>query len=110
MLRAILNISWKGHPTKIRLYGNIPPLKSILRIRRTRFVGHCYRREEEIIKDILLWTPNHGTTKLGRPRKTYVKQICDDTGLTTEELKIAMKYRTMLKNIFEIARETIPIR
>ena len=37
MLRAILNISWKEHPTKIRLYGNIPPLTSIIRIRRTRF-------------------------------------------------------------------------
>ena len=32
MLRAILNISWKEHPTKIRLYGNIPPLNSIIRI------------------------------------------------------------------------------
>ena len=46
MLRAILNISWKEHPTKIRLYGNIPPLTSIIRIRRTRFAGHCYRSEE----------------------------------------------------------------
>ena len=41
MLRAILNISWKEHPTKIRLCGNIPPLTSIIRIRRTRFAGHC---------------------------------------------------------------------
>ena len=33
----------------------------------------------------------YATTKPGRPRKTYVKQICEDTGLTTEELKTAMK-------------------
>ena len=46
MLRAILNISWKEHPTKIRLYGNILPLTSIIRIRRIRFAGHCYRSEE----------------------------------------------------------------
>ena len=32
MLRTILNISWKEHPTKIRLYGNIPPLTSIISI------------------------------------------------------------------------------
>ena len=110
MLRAILNISWKEHPTKFRLYGNIPPLTSIIRIRRTRFAGHCYRSEEEIVKDVLLWTPNHGTTKIGRPRKTYVKQLCDYTGLTTEEPKRAMKDRMTWKKIVESARETIPIR
>ena len=84
MLRAILNISWKEHLMKIRLYGNIPPLSSILRIRRTRFTCHCYTSEEEIVKDVLLWTPNYGTTQIGRPRKPYVKQLCDDTGLMTE--------------------------
>ena len=46
ILRAILNISCKEHPSKIRLYGNIPPLTSIIRIRRTRFAGHCYRSEK----------------------------------------------------------------
>ena len=66
MLRAILalNISWKENPTKIRLYGNIPLLTRTLRIRRTRFLGHYYRNKEEIIKDIILWMPNHGTTIL----------------------------------------------
>ena len=110
MLRAILNISWKEHPKKIRLYGNIPPLTSIILIRRTRFAGHCYRSEEEIVKDVLLWTANHGTTNIGRPRKTYVKQICDDMGMTTEELKTAMKDRMTWKKIVESARKTIPIR
>ena len=110
MLRAILNISWKEHPTKIRLYGNIPPLTSIIRIRRKRFAGHCYRSEEEIVKNVLLWTPNHGTTKIGQPRKTYVKQLCDDTGLMTEKLKKSMKDRMTWKKIVESALETIPLR
>ena len=57
MLRTILNISWKEHLTKIRLYG------------KTRFAGHYYQSEEEIIRDVLLWTPNHGTTKPGRQKK-----------------------------------------
>ena len=42
--------------------------------------------------------------------ETYVKQLCDDTGLTTEELKTAMKDRMTWKKIVESARETIPIR
>ena len=91
MLRAILNISWKDHPTIIRLYGNIPPLTRTMRIRSTCFAGHCYRSDEEILKEVLLWTPNYETTKLGRPKKTYVKQLCEDTGLTIEELKTERK-------------------
>ena len=92
------------------LSGNIPPLTSIICIRRTRFAGHCYLGEEEIVEDVLLWTPNHGTTKFVRPRKTYINQLCDDTGLTTEELKTAMKDRTTWKKIVESARESIQIR
>ncbi len=26
MIRAVLNVSWKEHPTKIRLYGPLPPI------------------------------------------------------------------------------------
>ena len=61
----------REHPMKSRLYGNIPSLTSIRRIRRTRLAGHCYQSEEEIVKDVLLWTPNHGTTKPVRPIKMY---------------------------------------
>ena len=81
-----------------------------IHIRKTRFTCHCYRSEEEIIKDVLLWTPNHRTKKLERPRKTYVKQLCEDTDLTIEELKTEMKDRLTWKKIVESTRETIPIR
>ena len=63
MLRAILNISWKEHPTNNRLYGNIPPLTKI-----------------------------------------YVQQLCDDTRLTTEELKIGRHGRKLLKVIGKQSR------
>ena len=106
---AILNISCKEHSTKIRIYGNIPPLTSIIRIRITRFAGHCYRSEEDIVKYVLLWMPNHGTKKLGRPNN-LCKTAIDDTGLTTEELNTTMKNRTTWNTIVESARETIPIR
>ena len=35
MLRAILNKSWRQHPTKHQLYGHLPP------ITKTRDAGHC---------------------------------------------------------------------
>lgn len=65
MLRAKYFL--KGISNKNRLGGNIPPLSST--IRRTIFDGHCFRSEDEIVKDVLFWTPNHGTTKQARQSK-----------------------------------------
>jgi len=39
MLRAVLNISWKQHPSKRELYGNLPPISTTLKDRILRFAG-----------------------------------------------------------------------
>ena len=52
MLRAILNKSWKQHPTNDQLYGNIPKVSDIIRERRTRFAGHCWRSKNELASDL----------------------------------------------------------
>ena len=36
MLRAILNKSWRQHPSKQQLYGHLPPITKTIQIRRTR--------------------------------------------------------------------------
>ena len=41
MLRAILNKSWRQHPTKNQLYGHLPPIMKTIQVRRTRHAGHC---------------------------------------------------------------------
>ena len=56
MLRAILNKSWRQHPTKQQLYGHLPPITKTLQVRRTRHAGHCWRSKDILISDILLWT------------------------------------------------------
>ena len=43
MLRAILNRSWRQHPTKQQLYGHLPPISKTIKIRRTRYAGHSGR-------------------------------------------------------------------
>ena len=93
MLQAALNISWKKHPTKQRLYGHLPRITGAIKERRTRFAGHCWRSKYEIISDVLLWTPKHGHTRVGRPYKTYIKQICEDIGCQPEDLPCAMEDR-----------------
>ena len=58
-----------------------------------RFAGHCWRSKEELAGDVLLWKPTHGHQPRGRPKKTYIDQLMDDTGCRLEELPIAMEDR-----------------
>ena len=58
MLRAILNKSWRQHPTRHQLYGHLPPISKTIQVRRTRHAGHCWRSRDELIRDVLLWTPH----------------------------------------------------
>ena len=41
MLRAILNQSWRQHPTRHQLYGHLPPITKTIQVRQTRYAGHC---------------------------------------------------------------------
>ena len=93
MLRAILNKSWQQHPTSHQLYGHLPPITKTIQARRTRHAGHCWRSKDELVSDVLLWTPAYGQAKAGRPPRTYIQQLCDDTGCNPEDLPEAMNDR-----------------
>ena len=103
MLRAILNKSWRQHPTKHQLYGHLPPITKTIQARRTRHVGHCWRSRDEFISDVLLWTPTYGRAKAGRPARTYIQQLCEDTICSPEDLPEAMndreKWRERVRDI-----------
>ena len=72
ILRAILNKSWWQHPTRHQLYGHLPPITKTIQGRRTRHAGHCWRSWDELISDVLLWTPAYGQAKTGQPARTYI--------------------------------------
>ena len=93
MLCAILNKSWWQHPTRHQLYGHLPPIMKTIQVRWTRHAGHCWRSRDELIRDVLLWTPTHGHAKAGRPARTYIQQLCEDTGCCPEDLPRAMNDR-----------------
>ena len=103
MLQGILNKSWKQHPTKHQLYGHLPPITKTIQVRRTRHAGHCWRSRDELISDVLLWTPTYGRAKAGRPARTYIQHLCDDTGCSPEDLPEAMndreKWRKRVRDI-----------
>ena len=90
MLRAILNKSWRQHPTKQQLYCHSPPITITIQVRRTRNAGHCWRSRDELIRDILLWTHSYRRAKAGRPATTYIQQLRVDTGCSLKDLPGAM--------------------
>ena len=57
MLWAILNKSWRQHPTKQQLYCHRTPIMKTIQVRRTRHEGLCWRSRDELISDVLRWTP-----------------------------------------------------
>ena len=49
-------------------------------------------------RNVLLWTPKHGHASIGRPHKTYLHQLCEDTGCSAEELPKVMEDREGRRN------------
>ena len=68
------------------------PSKTI-QVRRTRHAGHRWRSKDELIRDVLLWTTSHGRVKVGRLARTYLQQLCADTGCCLEDLPGVMDDR-----------------
>ena len=79
-------------PQKKQLYGHLPPITQTIRERQTRHAGHCWR-SSKLISDMLLWAPTHGRTRPSRPTKTYIEQLCKDSGCHAEDLPRAMSDR-----------------
>ena len=93
MLRAILNKSWRQHPTRHQQYGHQPSITKTIQFRRTRHGGHCWKNKDGLISDVLLWTPTYGQSKAGRLARTYIQQLFEDTGCSPEDLPEAMNDR-----------------
>ena len=49
ILRAILNKSWRQHPTRHQLYGHLPPITKTIQVRRTRHAGppHMAKQKQD---------------------------------------------------------------
>ena len=45
------------------------------------------------VSDVLLWTHSYGRAKGGRPARTYIQQLCEDTGCNPKDLPEAKNDR-----------------
>ena len=94
ILQAILNKSWRQHPTKHQLYGHLPPIMKTIQVRWTRHAAQKWCTPMD---------PIYSPTKAGRPARTYIQQLCEDTGCSPEDLPEAMndreKWRERVRDI-----------
>ena len=74
MLQAILNKSWTQHPYKEAAVRAYTTHHENYQIWRSIHAEHCWRSRDEVISDILLWTPSHGWANAGRPARTYIQR------------------------------------
>lgn len=99
LLMRVKHLSWKQHPNKTSIYGDLPPVSSIVRSKRVQFAGHCFRATSEIISPLVLWKPS----SVGRRSRklTYVDTLVRDTGLDIQDLKTAMLDRNCWREIVQ---------
>ena len=80
-------------PHKIPTIRPLAPIMKTIQVRWTIHAGHCRRSKDELISDVLLWTPAYGQAKVGRPAWTYIQQLCEDTGCRPEDQPKVMNNR-----------------
>ena len=99
LLMRVKNLSWKCHPTKEQIYGNLPPVSQVIKRRRVQFAGHCFRASKEVVSPFILWKPK----PIGRrsQKLTYPDVIARDTGISKNELGVAMQDRETWKKLVE---------
>ena len=99
MLRMVFNVSWKDHITNDVLYGSLPKISSTIRQRRLRLAGHSFRDGNAPVSQLVTWNPRHGWTSRGRPNRSYVDVLLDDTGIdNVAELETCMLDRNAWRN------------
>ena len=97
LLMWVKNLSWKRHPTKIEIYGDLPSVFSIVRSKRAQFARHCFRATSEIISSLVLWKPK----SVGRRSRilSFPDTLKRDANQNDKDLKTAMLDRECCRNI-----------
>ena len=100
MLRMALGVNWWDKVPNEEVYQGIPRASETVRSRRLRLAGHIQRHPELTAHQLLFWEPDRGSRGRGRPRKTFLNQIRDDTGLESDaEIKELMEDRELWRDL-----------
>ena len=84
------NQTFTNDPTKQQCYRQLAPILLTIQVRLTRYAGYYCWIEDELISNVLSWTPTHGHTSVDQP--IYIYQLCADTGCSLEDLSSTVDY------------------
>ena len=56
------------------------------------FSGHCWRSENEVVSDLVLWEPKHCNRSVGGQARTFVDMLEADTGVPIDCLPAARDF------------------
>ena len=94
MLRAITEqVLAATSPQGTNYTATCLPSRKLSKLDEPKHAGHCWRSWDEFISYVLQWTPTYGRAKAGRPARTYIQQVCEDTGCSPEYLPETMNDR-----------------
>ena len=85
-----------------KIYGDLPPIASVLVPRRARFAGHCMRVADQTISTILPWRLRQAG-RAGRPL-TFLDTVARDVGLEIGDPRGAMLDSEIWRKIVEESR------
>ena len=60
----MIMVKWEKLPETAAIR---PPVSKTIQVRQTRHAGHCWKSKDELICDVLLWTPSR-IVSIGRHR------------------------------------------
>ena len=97
LLMKVQNINWKQHFTLEQIYGNLPKVSDVVRMRRNCFADHCIGLKEKIISDLLFWSLPH--QKRGRNPLIYLETLVRDNDTDITDLVNIMENKNLWKRL-----------
>ena len=90
ILQAILSISWKQHLRYKTCTATYHPSEKNTRVRKKKMCAILLEKQGRTHSDWILWTPTHTLVCVRQPSRTYLYQLCADTGCSLKDLRVAM--------------------
>ena len=92
-LRSALGFTWIDCVRNKELYAEVPKATDTIKQKRDSSWLIIAIGTQSAASNIVLWTPNHSKRGRGRPARTFVQQLPDDTGLREREMASLMSNR-----------------
>ena len=75
MLTVVKNVTWPQSITYEVLYAGLSRISTTIRERHLRFSCHCWRSNNEVVSDLVLWEQKHGKRSVGGLAGTFANLL-----------------------------------